>query len=75
VSIYIETSGLQLMKDTEILPLPMYVTTVPPELPSAEELTLWSDMDAVYRSLACEDSSASREEISAQWQGNAPRGR
>ena len=51
MSIHAETSGLQLMEGTDILPLPIYVTTVRSDLPSDEELKLQAAMDAVFQSL------------------------
>lgn len=39
------------LDDEDILPLPMYVTTVRPNVPAAEELKLQAAMDAVCRSL------------------------
>ncbi len=51
MSINTETSGHQLMEGTDILPLPIYVTTVRLGVPSEEELKLQAAMDAVCRSL------------------------
>ncbi len=51
MSINTETSGHQLMEGTDILPLPIYVTTVRSDVPSEEELKLQAAMDAVCRSL------------------------
>lgn len=42
---------VQWLDDEDILPLPIYATTVRSDVPSDEELTLQAAMDAVCRSL------------------------
>jgi hypothetical protein len=51
MSINTETSGLQLMEGTGILPLPIYVTTVRSDVPAAGELKLEAAIDAVFQCL------------------------